>query len=380
MDSMTTVAYVVLFGITIASNFVLIPVNVNLILSASSIIYIGSMLSLKLKNDRAAKGEKADEVMTSSDAYMFPVIGSGVLFGLYMLFKLLHKDWVNFLLTAYFALIGTWSLGGTLDPFVESLIFGGKSPNVVKKKGKLPLLGEYDIDLSQSEIVSLIIGAGFSLLYAQTKHFFLNNLMGIAFSIKGIEQLSLGTYKVGVILLSGLFFYDIFWVFGTEVMVTVATSLDAPIKLVFPRAFATATEKAQFSILGLGDIVLPGVFIALLLRYDAFRADATTDKQQFSKPYFNTSMVFYVLGLMATVWVMYAFNHAQPALLYLVPAALISSAGTALYLKDFSGLWAYSEEEEEEDEDDSSSDDDSKDEKKEKKSPAKKKARSKKMD
>jgi minor histocompatibility antigen H13 len=28
-----------------------------------------------------------------------------------------------------------------------------------------------------------------------------------------------------------LFFYDIFWVFGTEVMVTVAKNLDGPIKL-----------------------------------------------------------------------------------------------------------------------------------------------------
>lgn len=40
----------------------------------------------------------------------------------------------------------------------------------------------------------------------------------------------------GAVLLSGLFVYDIFWVFGTPVMVTVAKSLDAPIKLLFPRA------------------------------------------------------------------------------------------------------------------------------------------------
>ena len=33
----------------------------------------------------------------------------------------------------------------------------------------------------------------------------------------------------GAVLLSGLFFYDIFWVFGSPVMVTVAKSLDAPI-------------------------------------------------------------------------------------------------------------------------------------------------------
>ena len=34
---------------------------------------------------------------------------------------------------------------------------------------------------------------------------------------------------------AGLFFYDIFWVFCTPVMVSVAKSFDAPIKLLFPR-------------------------------------------------------------------------------------------------------------------------------------------------
>jgi minor histocompatibility antigen H13 len=35
----------------------------------------------------------------------------------------------------------------------------------------------------------------------------------------------------GFILLGGLFFYDIFFVFGTDVMVTVAVSMDVPIKV-----------------------------------------------------------------------------------------------------------------------------------------------------
>lgn len=39
--------------------------------------------------------------------------------------------------------------------------------------------------------------------------------------------------SAGVILLAGLFVYDIFWVFCTPVMVAVAKSFDAPIKLLF---------------------------------------------------------------------------------------------------------------------------------------------------
>lgn len=51
--------------------------------------------------------------------------------------------------------------------------------------------------------------------------------------------------------------------------VTVAKSFDAPIKLLFPRALDLAAAKAPFSMLGLGDIVIPGIFVAIVLRYDA---------------------------------------------------------------------------------------------------------------
>lgn len=54
----------------------------------------------------------------------------------------------------------------------------------------------------------------------------------------------------------GLFLYDIFWVFGTDVMVTVAKAFDAPVKLLFPRDIFA--QESQYSMLGLGDIVIPG--------------------------------------------------------------------------------------------------------------------------
>ena len=110
----------------------------------------------------------------------------------------------------------------------------------------------------------------------------------------------------GFILLGGLFLYDVFWVrtlphkcpymhclmsilaqvFGTDVMVTVAKSFDAPIKrrervslsfllayrysiVIFPMDILEHGIYAKnFSMLGLGDIVIPGIFIALLLRFE----------------------------------------------------------------------------------------------------------------
>merc|ERR1712096_485766 len=59
------------------------------------------------------------------------------------------------------------------------------------------------------------------------------------------------------------------WAFGTDVMVTVAKSFEAPIKLVFPQdILENGLNASNFAMLGLGDIVIPGIFIALLLRYD----------------------------------------------------------------------------------------------------------------
>ena len=56
---------------------------------------------------------------------------------------------------------------------------------------------------------------------------------------QALEFLSVGSVQIGAILLCGLFVYDVFWVFCTPVMVAVAKSFDAPIKLLFPRMLAS---------------------------------------------------------------------------------------------------------------------------------------------
>lgn len=114
--------------------------------------------------------------------------------------------------------------------------------------------------------------------------------------------------------------------------------------------------------------MIPGIFVALLLRYDAHRANATSSEQSFPKPFFHVNLLFYILGLVATVAVMFIFNAAQPALLYLVPACLGSALVTALVRGEFKELLAYSEEEDEEEDSDKDDKKDDKDDKDDKKS------------
>ncbi len=106
--------------------------------------------------------------------------------------------------------------------------------------------------------------------------------------------------------------------------------------------------EGEFSLLGLGDIVIPGLFVAILLRFDAVQAKVKGldgAHATFPKPYFHWNIVFYALGLLVTLLVMVYFKAAQPALLYLVPAGLLASVIAGYLQGSFSLLLEYNEEE-----------------------------------
>merc|ERR1712071_747685 len=105
------------------------------------------------------------------------------------------------------------------------------------------------------DLVCAGLCSGIGAWYLLKKHWIANDLLGMAFAVNGVELLHLNNVVTGCILLGGLFFYDIFWVFGTDVMVTVAKSFEAPIKLVFPQdILENGWNASNFAMLGLGDI------------------------------------------------------------------------------------------------------------------------------
>ena len=99
-------------------------------------------------------------------------------------------------------------------------------------------------------------------------------------------------------------------------MVKVATSLDIPIKILWPKSYVFASDQG-YTMLGLGDIVIPGMFVALALRYDLSHSANKNPSLSYEKPYFIASLTAYALGLGTTMVVMHTFGAAQPALLYL---------------------------------------------------------------
>lgn len=285
------------------------------------------------------------ETMTQKDAMMFPLIASASLFGIYIVFKIFSKDHINLLLTGYFFLLGVMALTHLLSPII--------SPYLPKSFRKIPyhllfVQGEgkekealIDFKFTTHDIAAFVVSTIIGVWYLLKKHWIANNLLGIAFAVNGVELLHLNNISTGCILLAGLFVYDIFWVFGTNVMVTVAKSFDAPIKLLFPQdILANGLKASNFAMLGLGDIVIPGIFIALLLRFDM-------SLKRKSNAYFNFTFLAYFLGLVATIFVMHMFKHAQPALLYLVPACMSTPFLVALIKGDLKALIAYEDHPEE---------------------------------
>lgn len=405
------------------------------------------------------------EGLSPTDAIMFPLLAGSTLAGLYFLIKWLNDPvLLNKILNWYFSIFGILSVARLLTDIMgvaTSFVFPARYSDkgvvwVVKSKRRVaipisshgdgdavrrsPLPGvlsrvalpsfiqdalwrlrelpsqkvtvrahvrsiiETSFSVGPQGLISLLLatlaGGYFNLV---AKPWWLTNLLGFGFSYNALQYMSPTTFWTGTLILSSLFFYDIYFVFFTPMMVTVATKLDIPIKLLFPRPAAPGADptKPALSMLGLGDVVLPGIMIGLALRFDLYlfylrkqirRASVNNVEAKgltevstkdikpteevvkaewrqatggwgerlwvgsagissagneeggaFPKTYFHASLFGYVLGMLCTLGVMHIFGHAQPALLYLVPGVLGSLWSTALIKGDLKTMWEYTE-------------------------------------
>ncbi|PWN21101.1 peptidase A22B, signal peptide peptidase, partial [Microstroma glucosiphilum] len=374
---------------------------VSLISMAILPIFFGSFASLRtpksvlkarkaLKKAKASKNDKgqeedeedddddddepaASETLTSSDAWLFPVVGSCVLFSMYLVFKFLDRKWVDRILGSYFAFAGTGAV------FKASLsiaagVFGTRAWRS-KLTYRLAITKRLSDEELQEEIRARDKANKETLLpvvtFYTTRHWMCSNVIALSLSLQAISLMGLDSFLTGSIMLGGLFVYDVFWVFGTEVMVSVARNFDAgPIKILFPKnlpdaatlfghAFSTfrAAPQWQMTMLGLGDIVIPGIFVALSLRFDQHLylstlsdsklATFTRRDASFPKPYFTATLTAYIVGLITTMAVMHTFQAAQPALLYLSPACVGAVTLKSLQRSEWKRVWAWQDEEEE---------------------------------
>ncbi|XP_023820659.1 signal peptide peptidase-like 2B isoform X1 [Oryzias latipes] len=201
----------------------------------------------------------------------------------------------------------------------------------------------------------------------------LQDALGIAFCLYMLKTVRLPTFKACTLLLTVLFVYDVFFVFitpfftksGESIMVEVAAgpsdsathekvssgpsppgrnlpgspaevgsvSSQLPMVLKVPRLNSSplALCDRPFSLLGFGDVLVPGLLVVYCHRFDILT--------QTSRIYFVTCTVAYGIGLLVTFVALALMQTGQPALLYLVPCTLLTSLTVALWRRELSQFW-----------------------------------------
>jgi len=177
----------------------------------------------------------------------------------------------------------------------------------------------------------------------------LNDCLGWGIAMASLGVLALESFAAAAALLVGLFCYDAFFVFKSDVMLTVATQIEAPAKFLFARLRDDGDLSYPFSVLGLGDIVVPGAFVSLLREVDTdgLSADTRTSTRprtaeaRAESPYFFVGLAAYAFGLGGTFVANYVTRAGQPALVYIVPSLLVAALATAASRGELEQLLAY---------------------------------------
>ncbi|KAI8602126.1 signal peptide peptidase-domain-containing protein [Dissophora ornata] len=343
-------------------------------------IYFGSFASLKKwKNPTEKKrtikkqinesdDEEEDgpsESVSLLDAYTFPVLGSMALYGLHLAFTHVDKDYVNYVLTAYFGVMGilaTTQVGVNILSTIVGLLglrIGRYHINLVKSSSGILIVDVID-DLeilwrwtffTIIHLAMLVISVLLSGYYVVTKNWIVSNIFAFSFALSAIQVISLQSFKTGIILLCGMSLFDVLWEFGRDVMSTIIKNFDEPVKIMFPQHLfgLPAGQAYKLATLGLGDIVIPGVFLALCLRFDQYRAGTKNPELgrsgQFRKPYFTAAVVAYVLGLGAWFFITHVHKNAPPVLVFVSAACIISVLMTASIRGEMKRVFTYVSEE-----------------------------------
>jgi len=183
--------------------------------------------------------------------------------------------------------------------------------------------------------------------YGETWIWVVQDFMGIAVCLIFLDTIRIPNLQVATVLLGLAFLYDVFFVFisplifSSSIMLKVVSgnntgsitdenfcekyptnkacqSTSLPMLLLMPTFSSYLSSE---SMLGLGDIVLPGLLLVWSARYD-MRRYGTLNSDLSSKGYFPMTLFGYGVGLLLANFAVFFFESGQPALFYIVPLTL----------------------------------------------------------
>lgn len=369
-------------GATISALTIVDSSRISTFVISILLIVYGSFRSLNLEREREKEREdkeKHDEkfgvkssicaggdndqmqTLDTCQAMFLPVGAS-----ISLLIMFLFFDSLQVIFAIFTAILATVAFAFLLLPMCQYFV----QPCSSGQKISFGVCGRF----TAAEIISFCLSFTIVCIWVLTGHWLLMDALGMGLCVAFIALVRLPSLKVSTLLLVGLLVYDVFWVFfssyifSTNVMVKVATrpadnpvglfakklhltglvrdapKLSLPAKLVFP----SSQNSSHFNMLGLGDIVMPGLLLCFVLRYDTYKkAQVCSAEPGVPLPpnnlqritYFHCSLIGYFLGLLTATVSSEVFKAAQPALLYLVPFTLLPLL-TMAYLKgDLRRMW-----------------------------------------
>ncbi|XP_076803009.1 signal peptide peptidase-like 3 [Clavelina lepadiformis] len=345
--------------------------RISTFIIAILLVVYGSFRSLNMDNENCIH-DKASEASTelstfqtidTTQAVCLPVCAS-----LSLLIMFFFFDSMQVVFAVCTAVLAASAFAYLLLPMCQYLL----RPCSITNKISFGCCGR----CTPAELLSLVLSILFVSVWVFTGHWLLMDALSMGLCVSMIALLRLPSLKVSCLLLTGLLIYDVFWVFfssyifNANVMVQVATAqadnpvgvlarklnigsgkdapqLSLPGKLVFP-SLDSSFGAGHFSMLGLGDIVMPGLLLCFVLRYDNYKKKKLEgDLYTPSSPsnliyrvrYFHCTLIGYFIGLVTATIASEINSSAQPALLYLVPFTLLPLVTMAYIKGDLKQMW-----------------------------------------
>ncbi|XP_067874432.1 signal peptide peptidase-like 2A isoform X2 [Heterodontus francisci] len=301
------------------------------------------------------KNRESSATLTPVTVVVFVIVCSVMIVLLYFFYK-----WLVYVVIGIFALAAVVSLYNCLAALVKRIPYWKCKFSCVKRtiEVRLLLLAMFCVTVVALWVV---------FRNEDRWVWILHDCLGVAFCLNFMKTLKMPHFKSCVILLVLLLIYDVFFVFITpfftknheSIMVEVAAGSGSgtgekntgnylmglavepvahneklPVVLRVPRLVTSVATLCgmSFSLLGFGDIIVPGLLVAYCRRFDM--------QTNTSNIYFVLCTIAYAVGMVLTFIVLILTKMAQPALLYLVPCTLITCAVTAWSRKEMKMFWA----------------------------------------
>ncbi|XP_053810247.1 signal peptide peptidase-like 2A isoform X4 [Vidua chalybeata] len=301
----------------------------------SGVAELENLKAIASPGERETRWKKEENVtFTPVTVILFVVICCVMLVLLYFFYK-----WLVYVIISVFCLASAMSLYNCLAALIGEIPFGQCRITCSNKTIEVRL-----IFLAIFCIAAAVVWAVFR--NEDRWAWILQDILGVAFCLNFIKTLKMPNFKSCVILLGLLLLYDVFFVFitpfitknGASIMVEVAAgpfgnSEKLPVVIRVPRLEHSPSTLCDlpFSLLGFGDIIVPGLLVAYCRRFDV--------QTRSSSIYYISCTIAYAVGMVLTFIVLALMKMGQPALLYLVPCTLITSSLVAWRRKEMKKFW-----------------------------------------